>query len=728
MSITDDIRSRLDIVSFIGQYVQLKKAGRNYSARCPFHNERSPSFIVNPDRQTWHCFGSCAEGGDIFKFVMKREGLDFPSALRMLADKAGIDLKDRTPEQASAEQRLDKLRGLLEEAARFYHDKLLNWDRAQAARAYVAKRGLTQETVVQFQIGYAPDGWNALQDHLLRLGYEQGDLLAAGVSSQNDNGRTYDRFRNRLMIPIQDVRGKVVGFGARALDPADEPKYLNSPQSVVFDKSHILFALHLARPAIREAETAIIVEGYLDAIQAHQGGFRNVVAQMGTALTEPQLKQLSKFTQRLILALDADKAGQAATMRGLETIREASDETQPIWTEGNFKGFTRNGKEIIQPIMRAAGRLSVDIRVLTIPNGKDPDDLIRTDPAAFRQAVADAHPIADWVIARAVSRLSKGATLTEKEQLAREYLPILIATENKLLEQDNIQKLALSFQLPLNRVQEWVAAMTRGGPHAIMPEQRLMREVKGETRQLPPSADQHSFAAPPTGSPAAPQDAESQAASQALDEALNSKLFTTSSAAERFVLAVLLQNPGWSAFVDRRLRELAAQAKHCDAALGPLNAEDFTNTDYRLIYDGFSQALRQYAQEPIDYLRHQLAVELFAQVEILLASPWQWLEQKLSPMLTVEMERIQADRSRFAQNIGVEQELRVLERRALELRKARLKRENQDFQFWQQQDAQIDPQDRPSQDVYAQQLATNVLAIKHIDAAMRLIAQGIKGK
>ncbi len=290
MSVTEEIKARLDLVAYISESVSLKKAGRNYKANCPFHQERTPSFIVFPDTQTWRCFGACGEGGDIFAFAMKMHGWDFGEALRNLAQRAGVELAPSTPEQTEREAAFDRLLGLLDQTARFFHDQLLHAPAAEGARAYVQKRGLSDTTVQTFLLGYAPGGWHALLNHLGGLGYAPDDLIAAGVAIRNDEGRVYDRFRERLVIPIRDGRGRVVGFGARALKPGDEPKYLNSPQTPLFDKSSTLFALDLARREIRERETAVIVEGYMDAMQAHQAGFRNVVAQMGTALTEPQLQ------------------------------------------------------------------------------------------------------------------------------------------------------------------------------------------------------------------------------------------------------------------------------------------------------------------------------------------------------------------------------------------------------------------------------------------------------
>ena len=357
MSVADEIKSKLDIVQYIQRYVPLKKAGRTWKACCPFHSEKTPSFVVNENNQSWRCFGACAEGGDIFNFAMKYNGWTFPEALDELGKLAGVEVRQQTPEQRQHYEELDRLRGLLKSTADYFHDQLFdpNNPAAIATLNYARqKRGLSDDTLRRFQIGFAPPGWQNAVDMLTGLGYSEADLLATGIASRNEeSGRVYDRFRNRLMIPIRDERGRVVGFGARALAPDDNPKYLNSPQSALFDKSHLLYGLDMAKQTIRDGSTAVIVEGYLDAIQAHQAGYTNVVAQMGTALTEAQLKLIApRLADHIILSLDSDAAGQSATRRSLEVARQT--------LEADY-----------------AGRLSVDIRVLVVPGAKDPDDLIR---------------------------------------------------------------------------------------------------------------------------------------------------------------------------------------------------------------------------------------------------------------------------------------------------------------------------------------------------------------
>lgn len=421
MSVTEDIKAKLDIVTYIQQFTPLKKAGRAYKACCPFHAEKTPSFVVNPDTQTWRCFGACAEGGDLFNFAMKKHGWSFSEALQELARLAGVDVRPQTPVQKAREEAHDLLRGLVQVAAALYHQHLLNNQNpdSQATLRYAQeKRGFTLETITRFGIGYAPPGWQNMTEYLVEIGYSQDQIVEAGIAVRSETGRVYDRFRNRLMIPIRDERGRVVGFGARALDPQDTPKYLNSPQTPLFDKSKLLFGLDYAKNSIRDSQTAVIVEGYMDAIQAHQAGFNNVVAQMGTALTETQLKLVApKWAKKIILALDADAAGQNATLRSLEVARQT--------LQADF-----------------TGRLAVDMRILLIDDAKDPDDLIRENPQRWQALVENALPTADFVIETELAHLPENPSVQEKQNAVQRLLPILLASENTLYTTDNLQKLA----------------------------------------------------------------------------------------------------------------------------------------------------------------------------------------------------------------------------------------------------------------------------------------------
>ncbi|TFG65480.1 MAG: DNA primase, partial [Anaerolineales bacterium] len=320
MSVVDDIKDKLDISDYIRRHIQLQKAGRNFRGLCPFHTEKTPSFFVFPDNGRWHCFG-CGKGGDIFTFAMEVEGVDFHTALEDLAAQAGVILQPLSPAQKQQESEAERLRSIIQEAVHYYHTLLRTAPQACHARAYLKERGMNADCIETFQLGYSLESWDALRTHLLGKGFSVEDLVKSGMLVQRDDQRTYDRFRDRIMIPILDRKGNPIAFGGRVLQPEAQPKYMNSPQSPLFDKSQVLFGYHQANQAIRQEDSAIIVEGYMDVMIPHQAGFKNVVAPMGTALTEAHLKQLQRLTQRFILAMDADSAGIHGTIQGLETAR-----------------------------------------------------------------------------------------------------------------------------------------------------------------------------------------------------------------------------------------------------------------------------------------------------------------------------------------------------------------------------------------------------------------------
>lgn len=416
MTPIDDIKARLDIVSYIQKGVQLKKAGRLYKACCPFHAEKTPSFTVDPDRGTWHCFGQCGVGGDVISFAMKQHNWTFPEALEALGKETGVDVRSQSPRQKAAEAQLDSLRGILSSAADWYHTQLMSdHPLALETRRYLTEeRGLSLETIRAWRLGYALPGWSNWLDEAVKLGYAYADLTAAGLAGFNDF-RHFDRFRHRLMIPINDDRGRVVGFGARALDEGDEPKYLNSPEGALFAKSKLLFGLSHAREAIRATGSAVIVEGYMDVIQAHQAGHKNVVAQMGTALTPEQAHQLRGAGQ-IVIALDGDVAGQTATRRSLE-------------------------------IMVQVNR---DIRIMTLPDGVDPDDAIRE--GLWAGLIEQAEPVTNWLIDRAVESLPANASTHQRLEVAKALIPVLLKAESDVIRHDAVQTLAMRLSLPVAQV------------------------------------------------------------------------------------------------------------------------------------------------------------------------------------------------------------------------------------------------------------------------------------
>ncbi|MCL4869932.1 MAG: DNA primase [Anaerolineae bacterium] len=428
MSVTDEIKSRLDIVDIVSEYVQLRKSGTSYTGFCPFHsNTRTPAFVVFPSSQSWRCFGACAEGGDVFNFLMKKEGLDFPEALRVLANRAGVTLEAATPQQTAKDAAATRLTDLLAAAADYFHHLFMYAPEAELPRRYMADRGITADTLETFQIGYAFNRWDTCRTHFQEQGYSHQELLDAGLITVNEEkGTSYDRFRNRLMFPIRDVSGRVVGFGARTLEKDGLPKYLNSPQTPLFNKSSLLYGLDLAKRPIREARQAVIVEGYMDMIQAWQAGYTNVIAQMGTALTSDQLNLLKRFTKRFILALDADAAGDKATLRGLDVARETLDHE----TELRFDS---------RGLLHHEARLQADIRIITFPEGDDPDSFIRRDPQAWPALIEKAEPVVAYVI-RVIAQNSNLNDAKEKVAAANRIIPLIQEIPNPV-ERDHYRQL-----------------------------------------------------------------------------------------------------------------------------------------------------------------------------------------------------------------------------------------------------------------------------------------------
>jgi DNA primase len=433
MSVVDEIKDRLDIVEVIQSYVPLKKAGRSHKGLCPFHAEKTPSFVVFPHTGTWHCFGACGTGGDIFSFVMKQENLDFGEALTMLARRAGVELEPRSPQATEAEKRLDLLREINQAAASYFHHLLLNSDEAARARTYLDQRGLNQETLARFQVGYALNQWDGLIRYLTGKGYALDDLVEAGLAIEREDGSGhYDRFRGRIVFPIRDQRGRPLGFGGRVLDDG-LPKYLNSPQTPLFDKSSVLFGLDLAKQGIRMSGEAVIVEGYMDVLMAHQHGINNIVAQMGTALTEAQLKLLKRFAQRFILALDSDVAGDQATLRGLDVARQVLDrEVIPVPTP--------------RGLIRFEARLSADIRIVSLPAGRDPDQVIRESPSHWAQLMAQAKPVMDYYFQALTADLDL-TSAKGKADAVQALGPLLVEVGDRVQRTHYLQQLARMVQV-----------------------------------------------------------------------------------------------------------------------------------------------------------------------------------------------------------------------------------------------------------------------------------------
>lgn len=441
MSVVDDVKSKIDIVDVIGQYVTLKKAGRNFKALCPFHNEKTPSFVVYPDEGRWYCFGACHTGGDVFTFLMKKENIDFGEALRRLAQRAGVELVRAVPGEDVERARL---REILATAAAHYHYLLKTHPAAQIAREYLAKRFVTPDTAARFQLGYALDEWEAMKAFLVGKGFSVREIEAAGLIIARESGSGhYDRFRGRLMFPIRDRNGHVIGFGARTLT-GDEPKYLNSPQTSLFDKSATLYGLDLAKEAIRQQNLAVIVEGYMDVIGAHQAGFCNVVASLGTALTEKQLGLLKNLTNRYAFALDPDAAGEAATLRGLQVAREAlARKTVPVPIGAGLIGFEE--------------RLAAELFVIALPPGKDPDELIHDDPEQWRALTAQPEPLVDFFFRTFTQDLNL-QNARDKSLAVQRLVPIIREIGDEVQRAHYTQKLARMVQVAESTIAQQIAS------------------------------------------------------------------------------------------------------------------------------------------------------------------------------------------------------------------------------------------------------------------------------
>ena len=559
MSSIDEIKAKTDIVDLVSETVQLRRSGKSYTGFCPFHpNTRTPAFAVFPESGTWRCFGACNEGGDIFRFVMKKEGWDFSEALHYLADKAGVQLKPPTPaEQAQVEEH-EALRALLEDAVTFYRHNLMNTPAGQQALAYLHQRGLTDATIEAFGLGYAPNAWEAALTHFKSKGYNERHLLDAGLVSerQAEEGsgrRVYDRFRHRVMFPIRDERGRMAGFGARILNPEDLPKFLNSPQTPVFDKGHLLYGLDRARRAIRSAEQAVIVEGYLDVIVLHQAGFDNAVSPMGTALTEHQLRLLKRLTRRIVLALDPDDAGDKATLRGLQVARQTLDHTSEAY-------FDARG------LLAHETRLQADIRVTTLPPGNDPDEVVGRDPAEWQRIVAEAKP----VVVHVMETLVTGRDVDDakvKSEIAAQVLPLIKEVPNGIEREAYRQRLAR-----LLRIDERALPDSDAGARAGRP-----------TRRREPEA------AAPVARRTAPQPARTRR--------------------EAHCLGVLMRRPELVFHIDRELQK---------ENLPRLSKVDFDRADFQTVFELVQESLAQDVSEPASYVLNGLSLPLMEMVDELL--------------------------------------------------------------------------------------------------------------
>jgi DNA primase len=398
----EEIRARIGIEELVGGYVQLKKAGRNLKGLCPFHSEKTPSFIVSPDKGIAYCFG-CHQGGDIFRFTQLVENVNFPEALKILAQKTGVKLPERMP--LVANQRLKAIE-INQWATQFYQDKLEEYPRM---KEYFLNRGLTDETIKKFRLGYAPDSFDQLKNYLSKKGVDRKDMIEAAVVSQRTiaDQNTYDRFRNRYMFSIFDQQDNPVAFSGRIIGDG-EPKYINSPETPAYSKSLILYALNWAKESIKQKNVAIFMEGYMDVIAAHQAGTTNAVATCGTALTPQQLKLIQRYTKNIVFCFDGDSAGKDATFRAIE-LAQLTD---------------------------------VNLSVIQVPEGKDPDECIQKNPAAWQKAVENPISVMDFYFDYATKKFET-ESVQGKKQILEFLLPFIKTAKSEMEQGIHINRLSL---------------------------------------------------------------------------------------------------------------------------------------------------------------------------------------------------------------------------------------------------------------------------------------------
>lgn len=410
--VLQEIRDRLNIADVISGYIQIKKAGTNFKALCPFHHEETPSLQISPQKQIWHCFG-CGEGGDVFGFVMRYENVDFKEALKILAAKAGVQLPQYRPASPQEQTEKELLLRINDFAARYYHQLLTADSRGTVALQYLEQRGLTRKTIERWQIGFAPDDFHALEQALVQKKVSVADMVKAGVAAKNDRGQVYDRFRGRITFPVFDYHDNIVGFSARILlDDGKFAKYVNSPETVIYQKSKILFGLNFAKNAIRKQDEAVLVEGQMDCIALHQAGFENAVASSGTALTSEQLSLLGRLTKNLKFCFDADVAGQTAGRRAGELALK--------------QGFK--------------------LKVISLEKVKDPDELVKKSPGLWEKAVSEAKWFLDWHMDFAEKQYAADP-VEQKLFLSQTVVPLISFIADPLEQDHYVRRMAERFNI-----------------------------------------------------------------------------------------------------------------------------------------------------------------------------------------------------------------------------------------------------------------------------------------
>ena len=548
----DTIKERVDIVALISEKVPLKKAGTVYKGICPFHSEKTPSFTVDPERRTYHCFG-CGAHGDIFIWLEKMENLDRGEALKVLAERAGVELVRRAPED---KEREDRLRRLMETALFYFRQGLRSPEHGKSAMAYLVKRGMSPETIEKFGLGYAPELWDGLLVYLKKKGFTEAEGITAGLLRTGDRG-VYDWFRGRLIVPIKDARGKVIAFGGRAMRPDQPGKYVNSPNTPLFNKSATLYALDVARPAIRSEGAAVIVEGYFDAIAAHQAGIANVVASMGTALTSEQYLRLQDMKiERVVVAFDGDPAGQ--------------------------RSAERRGRDLLPLLQRHSGRAGsgqvgtrgfASLYVTVLPDGMDPDDLARADPGRLKALIAEASSLLDFLIGK----------IRERSQLE--------GSEGRLRFLDEVADLLAAEPDPMRREVYLSTVASNTGIDPALLRKRVDAAV---------TAPKRAPAAPRTSGPLEQPD----------DEPLERQMKQTP-LQERYVMALLVRFPEEIARVDLDPDDLVDPDLR--ALLTHLQAGDRSLSDLPAQLAATAAALSASAQGPGEEADPGQAIEIAAQ-------------------------------------------------------------------------------------------------------------------
>ncbi|HZO72615.1 MAG TPA: DNA primase [Ktedonobacteraceae bacterium] len=581
-STIEAIKAKVDVAEEIGLTVVLQKSGKSLKGLCPFHNERTPSFYVFPETQTWRCFG-CNEGGDIFSFVEKQQGIEFREALLYLAEKAGIVVEEHSGqsleearETSAAKEALLKLN---EEALLWFHQMLSRSKEAEGARAYIQSRGISADSVVTFSLGYAPEQWEGLTRYLLNKGYSERELVMGGLAREREGnleegqgGGVYDYFRNRLIFPIRDIRGRVIGFGGRELGDG-KPKYLNSPQTLLFEKNSVLYAIDMAKDAIKQAKQVVIVEGYVDAVIAHQYGTRQTVACIGSAITEKHIQQLKKLTRQVTLALDPDAAGSAATEHGIQEALKTFDRVVvpvPLATEGIGKQERQRGqsKQRYRSIIRLEEQVDAEINVLQLPPGEDPDEFIRRDLDAWLYAVSHPLPLVEYyfVVKAADLNLREPSGKTEA---ARRLLPVVGMISDRIKRDAYLRKLAAMISIDERSLHEELQRVLRGQKLVNVAAEFSAGAEQKAGKKLPGTGSAQGIAGEQGKSEAgrvSERGEEAQAGKQGyevrLDRGSGNRLQW-----EDYLIGLLLQNPGLNLHV-----------------CGIINDGDFAGTDTRELY------------------------------------------------------------------------------------------------------------------------------------------------